>query len=458
MPNANRDSHAGLKDGRCSVLDTLLLRPGSEGVCGDFASGRSSCGSLTPYGKSDASSTDGVGTSSMGMSVATIGRGTRTPTSRAEQLELLLSRNYYSAPACSLDFVNLTSSIRDSGEEVFDLEPTLSDVATDEFRVPPSTACPVLLSFPSVDIEPFGVGMAACDSPFTGSVLRTTTGSNCSDDIPKATEPPVECCEDPPTASALMEMHTASEAMAAASRSSEPPTMAQLDRFVRRTCMDISTSPLSQPAEGEPPSSRPYVPCGVDASTSPMGSAARSIPVYSRSLLYRIRVPLAQRLRNACSNFCDGRLSERRLNLSCERRSVDLPVNLIGPSAADLSSGDSSTRDDDLGWYPDESRCNGADTDATDVDMPHAASDYQFRKKRRFVSSARHRRNSHGSTASPNSGLLVFGELWPQGSMRCIGPVFHGTSTYGDGDTKLLELNQLLARHFYLCTGSNVQL
>ncbi|CDR96123.1 hypothetical protein, conserved [Babesia bigemina] len=447
MWSLSRDSSANGAEGRASVLDTLLLRSATDDV---DVSSKGYCTSVetdsaTPYLSSDASSNRVTGSHVTTTLSPTNSREPRTPTTRSEQLAILLARNYASAPACSLEFVNLTSSLRDSRETQRDSDITLLDNCSCPYARQNSTTQSPLNEDPSPSSQDQWINASGDEEPTENT-----------DDMPLDSALVDENgCEDTQSveressrACALMNMHEATQAVENGVEDGIETTCYPLGPLVRRNCVDVGTSPMP-PSPGEPEPSPPTS-HAVEAGTSPIESVKKSIPVYSRSLLYRIRVPLAQRLRNSCSTLGGSlpsprRSSVQRTNMSCERRSVSLRLSIQETATVDIENERSastvsfSATSSDLG---------------STINSDNASSEGgTFVKRVRCLQHRREGKRRRASRTSPNRGILVSGELWPNGTMKYIGPDRDPGQENSHGDDRISLLNQMLARHYYLCTA-----
>ncbi|GBE62631.1 hypothetical protein, conserved [Babesia ovata] len=445
MWSLSRESSANGAETRASVLDTLLLRSSTDDL--DLSS-KGYCSSVetesaTPYMSSDASSNHITASNATTTLSPNNSREPRTPTTRSEQLAILLARNHYSAPACSLEFVNLTSSIRTSVESQRDSDVTLLDNCSCPYARQNSTTQSPLNDDPSPSSQDRWVDASGdqqppvnIDSVPLDSALVNEDG--CEDTQSVEGEPSSAC--------ALMNMHKATQALERTAEDGIDTTSFPLGPLVRRNCVDVGTSPMP-PSPGEPAPSPPTS-SAVDAGTSPIESVKKSIPVYSRSLLYRIRVPLAQRLRNSCSTLGGSipsprRSSVQRANMSCERTSVSLRLRIQDTAAVDVENETSAS--DGL-----------SSTTSSDVRRPvipenATAEGGTFLKRVRCLKNNREGKRRRAASASPSRGIVVSGELWPNGTMKYIGPDLSSDQANNGGDDRLFLLNQMFARHYHLC-------
>ncbi|ORM42089.1 uncharacterized protein BXIN_0944 [Babesia sp. Xinjiang] len=452
MPKLTREVSLASSSGRVSVLDTLMLRPPTEHA--DYVScdrgypfGDEGC--ATPLISSDAASDSGVDSLVSTVISPHVNRETSTPTTRSEQLAILLARNYHSAPACSLDFISITSSIYLSHDEERDSERTLLGSPGEQVLradVPSSLLCTGVAASPTStlgDNDEYHSNDSIIDEDNVFLKSMSSSGQ-ASTDAPSEADEGASVC-------ALVEMHNASEAHKSMQEDDVVTSELPLGRMVHRHCVEMGTSPMC--ATGGPALSQALTTsatggCGVDASTSPIDSAKKSIPVYSRNLLYRIRVPLAQRLRNACSNFSEENITPGSSTNDANKRSDSRSVSL-SLSFRDLDSDDRKER---TSLPPDSSPESG--TVMETHDSPQA--DVTFRKKARLMSSVSSRKRPRLKSTSPHGGLVVAGELWRSGSMKYIGA--------GSGDTTMVEkhgsrssmLKQLLLNHYYLCSAAKL--
>ncbi|GIX62345.1 uncharacterized protein BcabD6B2_17800 [Babesia caballi] len=436
-----KESIAG-GDGRASVMDTLLLRPAKEDMeLENVNSARSSVesGAATPFAVSDGTPS-GLDTSRVTpVRSPTLSRERRTPLTRSQQLAILLARNHYSAPACSLDFVNLTPCLSELCESRRDSLGSL--VENSEERAPREEA--VSPQAPQGDASPPKPDDTTAGGKETASLSRAETGStnvesDFVEDDGREEAPAVERGEA--ATCALIAMHRASAALGPAPTAGVRTAELSLGRLVHRNCVDMATSPLTSALDV--PTLSTAAASGVEAGTSPMASAKKSIPVYSRSLLYRIRVPLAQRLRN-CSSYGDANQSPqgsaRRVNMSCYRRSASLRLSSQRASAVEFSMSELNTDS------PPTAASSDGVSDGSAGRGPSPGCDATFRKRARQAALEDERRRRL-ARSSPGRGLVVAGELWLSGTMKNIGPKIEGSAGSGRRDSHASMLRRLLKR------------
>ncbi|BAM38563.1 conserved hypothetical protein [Theileria orientalis strain Shintoku] len=357
---------------RQSVLDALLNRNVSENYSSDRSSGPPdpcSDSEKLSYRNSQAlspNSTDYDVVDSGSWSPLPL--GTRTPTNIAEQLPILLARKYYSAPACLLRFVNLTSSIRSSSPQRRDSDVSVIDNEmdfTDDFNLDPNDDIGNFKSDEEVP-EILSVGALSNGSPLVNNPLH------CSDDSGYVDVDPVDInvvlqsvnskygSHFDKGCSPFFDMKETNGAEASKVRvdvgtsplvldkshgtddfpfngsldsdSHMVPEDTKLDYYVDGAKTLNTTDPETEffsPGFG---SEKEHAP-SPGFSTLKSGdfsvkksefSADKQIPVYCRSLLYRIRVPLSKRLKNVdedvlVRSMASPLLSESRANLSCDR-------------------------------------------------------------------------------------------------------------------------------------------
>ncbi|EDO05186.1 hypothetical protein BBOV_I000920 [Babesia bovis T2Bo] len=416
--------------GRSSVLDTLMLRPPTESyerLSHDLGYTYAGFDCSVPTVSSDASSDCDVDSLASTALSQDDNSEFRTPTTRAEQLSILCSRNHHSAPACSLEYIAMTSSIRLRVEVDRDSAKTYVDSPVGRRHSHSTTASPSSKgSLSSLRRISTNSVSGHCDDV----CVRLTTNSDTLGSVTADSDFTVS--ED--TVCALAVMHNASEIIQGKSVSDMP-----LGRMVHRRCVDMGTSPLNNSVGFEcrsMVSSSLPVQCSVDASTSPMDSAHKSLPVYSRSLLYRIRVPLAQRLRNACSSFSE--ISES-----------------IGDSSLPMDTESLSTSGSKVASVDNRETLSTRLSSDSDVVISEPEPEFTFLKSMRSIPSEVNPKRRRSIDSSQDKGDLVVGEtVWRRGSIHYIGPE-PGESRTRRRKSNVEQLRQLLLKHYYLCSGSD---
>ncbi|GFE52611.1 hypothetical protein BaOVIS_000150 [Babesia ovis] len=441
--------------GRGSVLDTLMLRPATEHadyMSSDMDYGFVQSGCNTPLVSSNASSDCDVDSLVSTALSPQFDRGTTTPTTRSEQLAILLSRNYHSAPACSLDFIALTSSLRLHNDVERDSEKTLVESPVGHAMSPMdpgsshnwnNKANTHRILPDDNDQNVVNMDIAIHDNATSDHSSVTTCNIGTRTHEPSGDTENGRVC-------ALVAMHKASEFKMTREESCGTNSDLPLGRMVHRHCVEMGTSPINASvAQRAPPATTSAsAGCGVDVSTSPIESAKKSIPVYSRSLLYRIRVPLAQRLRNACSSFSEMQDS------TCEEpgSANNSPTGLTGSLRLSLNELNSVSNRDSVSIRRDPSVDSTDTTSATESNSSSHRASLFFKTVRSIsVDSAPKRRRS--TRSSSTDGLLVSGELWRSGSMNYIGPDY-GEPPAKKHTNRAEMLKELLLKHYYLCSGS----
>lgn len=433
-------------------MDTLLLRAASETDDFDFISSQFSPGSGTPYVESNASTRDEEPAITRSTSPR-ISSELRTPQSRSEQLAILLARNYYSAPACSLAYVNIPSSDSGGYESSYERVTTICNANAEKNEQTWRKQPVPTLSIPPVGLESSTIDILRCESSLDDSTQPGNVSNIDLADMPLQDESPVNATDDnAPAVCALMEMHNASEALEAAEKDESVYPLLPLNLPLDPSRVDVSTSPLDTGAD-EATTVLPLgsIGCIDDAATSPMESAKRSIPVYSRSLLYRIRVPLAQRLKNTCHNFGEYLGRDNRSNTSCERQQLKRVISVSETAHEDPSSAESSLDEETfLNWSPD--LMQGGVGDITPPE--NNGEDIYFWKRRRWTISNGKRKQIRRYSNTESTGLMMSGEFWARGSMRYIGAKFGGVPIVNDRETRAIQTTMLLSRYFSGYSGN----
>ncbi|AFZ80580.1 hypothetical protein BEWA_034370 [Theileria equi strain WA] len=278
---------------------------------------------------------------------------TRTPTTRLDQLPILLARNYFTAPACLLEFINTTSTIHHGTISNRDSDGTIIGYEDDQFESYnvdtndelcdiehlDSTSSEVLsntltrrtsLASNETVAESFSKNFVYFDAnPIDNLQQNATSPSNFTDcepecdstgrsdsvnvtkiSIDKGTSPLVihENVQtlDPRNIGAS---HVKDIIIDAESpRTLDSP--AKNSNCQKKRAIDEETDVESES-------------CTKDPDTSLSRETKNEMPVYCRSLLYRIRVPLSKRLKNGPEEYLSNSdlysLSISRTNLSCDR-------------------------------------------------------------------------------------------------------------------------------------------
>lgn len=295
---------------------------------------------------------------------------TKTPTSRLDQLPILLARNYFTAPACLLEFINTTSTINPGALSNRDSDGTICDYEDDKF-----VDCNLDTSDGICVVE--RLGYIPPTEVLNGTLTRTSLASNGT-----ISESGIESLAYSDTNS-ICNLQQTNTSQSLDSTDCEPENCGSICRtgpfsnveIRTKFCVDRGTSPLAAPKsssvdtqatdsyqsvvyagkfhEGissgddpcissDPPSNtsdvyrmnpKRRINEEVDAEYSSYASDSnvatqsvetqRELPVYCRSLLYRIRVPLSKRLKNGPEGYMSDLnshcLSVSRTNLSCDR-------------------------------------------------------------------------------------------------------------------------------------------
>ncbi|UKJ87608.1 hypothetical protein MACJ_000044 [Theileria orientalis] len=409
MINSKNNLISKPSDYRLSVLDALLNRDVSENYSNDRSSEPADAYSDSEkrshrisHHLSQNSSDFDVGDS---VPSSPLLLGTKTPTNRAEQLPLLLARNYYTAPACLLRFVNTTSSIRSSPSEHRDSDETVIDNQfdpIDDFNLDTNDdidmfksdeEVPEILSIGTFSnksslmrnnqlhhSDDFGYVDTACvDLNLVLQSVNSKYGSHfdkgCSplfhfketnysggskDTVDVGTSPLLFDTSHKTNNFAFNgDMNSDSQLM---------PEDTKLDSYYVDRAKNFNTT------DPEPEFSSPGFESEKEHTHGPRYSTLKSgdfsvkksefsnqrqMPVYCRSLLYRIRVPLSKRLKNVdedvlVKSMASPLHSESRANLSCDRlfstrprlsNSVDSSRSFLRLSDLDSYSVDSSRSD-----------------------------------------------------------------------------------------------------------------
>ncbi|KAK2197033.1 hypothetical protein BdWA1_000028 [Babesia duncani] len=310
-------------NGRGNILAGLFGRTASNGVAESIENREfdsSTSGSRSRYASTLGSpATNERSISPKGSKSSSISES-YTPLSRSDQLKILLAREYHSAPACTIDFLNASSSFNLDGTNERDSTETLVDGSGRHIALG--------------DLDAFSTAR----EPHVPSTSRTSLISS-------------------PGSKASVDQNIAKSI----SKNVELNPVVQEAPVTKRARVDTSTSPLqpevlpttdygSKPTspEVQPQQSTIDVATRVDdeanaqstrrSNASSSGklveSERRDLPVYCRSLLYRIRVPLWQRLKRGCElnagryEVNSPQVSGSRTNLSCDRvgRSINRSI------------------------------------------------------------------------------------------------------------------------------------
>uniref|UniRef100_A0A3B0MHB5 Uncharacterized protein n=1 Tax=Theileria annulata TaxID=5874 RepID=A0A3B0MHB5_THEAN len=301
---------------------------------------------------------------------------TKTPTTRSEQLPILLARNYYTAPPCLLRFVNTSSTIRSYKERKRDSDGTILD---NEFD--PIIDCNVDTndemddySLNENDVETFSIGTMT-----NRTSLMSDQQFHDTDDLAYMNMGPLELNLVLQSVSSKQDNHLdkgCSPIVIQKSRNSNQNSKVTVDigtspllvheselfdKWVSTDKLDeyteikvedpeIKLEPTTMDSYPSEPQSNSLITTDVDVPASEFSEnkdtinsneystlesgdfsiinqelpKENQIPVYCRSLLYRIRVPLSKRLKNINEDALNNSLSSplhspTKVNLSCDR-------------------------------------------------------------------------------------------------------------------------------------------
>ncbi|UKK00018.1 hypothetical protein MACK_000084 [Theileria orientalis] len=372
MINSKNNLISKPSDYRLSVLDALLNRNVSENYSNDRSSEPADAYSdsekrshrisqVLSQNSSDYDETNSTTSSPLLL-------GTKTPTNRAEQLPLLLARNYYTAPACLLRFVNTTSSIRSSPSEHRDSDGTVIDNQIDPIdfnldnedmdifksdeEVPEILSIGTLsnrsslvrnrqlhysddLSYVDVDSVDLNMVLQSVNSKYGSHFdkgcspffdLKDTNYTDGSKDRVDVGTSPLLFDTSHKTDNFAFNGNLNSD-------SQFIPEDTKLDSYGVDGAKNFNTTDPEPEFFSPGFGSEKEHPHGPRYSTLKSGdfsvkksefSKQRQMPVYCRSLLYRIRVPLSKRLKNVdedmlVKSMASPIVSESRANLSCDR-------------------------------------------------------------------------------------------------------------------------------------------
>ncbi|EAN33282.1 hypothetical protein TpMuguga_01g00038 [Theileria parva strain Muguga] len=412
MIKPNKNSNSGESKFGLSVLDTLLNRDIYDVSINEttseirgFYSDSDNNSHLVSSSSSHILSENGIPNSTLESPLFT---ETKTPTNRSEQLPILLARNYYTAPPCLLRFVNSTSTIRsykenkrdsdgtvldneydpiidcnvDTNDEMDDYDLNENDVET--FSIGTMTNRTSLMSdqqFPDSDelaymnMDPLELNLVLQNasskrdphfdkgcSPF---VIEKSTDSNTNSKVTVdiGTSPLIMdetelfdkwVSTDKLDEDTEVKVEDIEIKLEPTTMDSYPPELESNDL----NTTDVDVEPSEFPINDDAPDSKEYstLESGDFSIKNQELPQENQIPVYCRSLLYRIRVPLSKRLKNINEDALNNSLSSplnspTKVNLSCDRlfssktkspNSIDYSYSLLSVRDLEPNRSDSS--------------------------------------------------------------------------------------------------------------------